>query len=205
MTAFLNNIEIPKTDVTAKDNLDEPIRLQEISDSIQKMQSGKSPGPDGYPVEFYKKFSSQLSPILLEMFNHSFRQNHLPRTLTEASISLLLKPGKDPLDCGSYRPISLLNVDVKILAKLLASRLDNVISQIISMEQSGFMRGHHSFTNICKLLNVIHSPASRETPEVVVSLDAEKAFDRIEWCYLFAVLEKFARNVFLGSTCYNLS
>lgn len=191
MTTFLDSIDIPTIDVTAKDNLDKPIQLQEIVDAINKMQSGKSPGLDGYPVEFYKKFSSQLAPILLEMFNYSFNQNYLPQTLTEASISLLLKPGKDPLDCGSYRPISLLNSDVKILAKLLSSRLDSVVSQIISMEQSGFMRGRHSFTNIRKLLNVIHSPASGETPEVVVSLDAEKAFDRVEWCYLFAVLGKF--------------
>ena len=137
------------------------------------------------------KFSTQLAPILLEMFNHSFSQKNLPLSLTEASISLILKPGKDPLECGSYRPISLLNADVKILAKLLASRLDNVGSQVISMDQTGFMRGRHSFTNIRKLLNVLHSPASRGIPEVVVSLDAEKAFDRIEWGYLFAVLEKF--------------
>lgn len=191
MTTFLDNIDIPNIEAAAKDNLDKPIHLQEIIDSIQKMQSGKSPGPDGYLVEFYKKFSSQLAPILLEMFNHSFNQNHLPQTLTEASISLLLKPGKDPLYCGSYQPISLLNADVKILAKLLASRLENVISQIISMEQTRFMRVRQSFTNILKILNVIHFLASREMPEVVVSLDAEKAFDRVEWCYLFTVLEQF--------------
>lgn len=155
------------------------------------MQSGKSSGPDGYTVEFYKKFSSQLAPLLLEMFSHSFNQSHLPQTLTEASISLLLKPGKDPNDCGSYRPISLLNVDVKILAKLLASRLENVTTTIISTEQTGFLKGRQSFTNIRRLLNVIHSPASRVTPEVVVSLDAEKEFDRVEFSYLFTVLEKF--------------
>ena len=191
MITFLDNIEIPQVDTEAKNNLEETIKLQEIVDSIHKMQSGKSPGPDGYTVEFYKKFSPQLTPLLLEMFNHSFIQSHLPQTLTEASISLLLKPGKDPNDCGSYRPISLLNVDVKILAKLLASRLENVITNIISTEQTGFIKGRQSFTNIRKLLNVIHSPASGETPEVVVSLDAEKAFDRVEFNYLFTVLEKF--------------
>ena len=177
--------------MAAKTVLDKPLQLQEISDSIQKMQNGKTPGPDGYPVEFYKKLLSQLAPILLEMFSHSLSQSNLPRSLTEASISLILKPGKDPLECGSYRPISLLNTDVKILAKLLASRLDIVMPQIISLDQTGFMKDRHSFTNIRKLLNVVHSPASEETPEVVVSLDVEKAFDRIEWGYLFAVLERF--------------
>ena len=175
--------------MAAKTVLDKPLQLQEISDSIQKMQNGKTPGPDGYPMEFYKKFSSQLAPILL--FSHSLSQSNLPQSLTEASLSVILKPGKDPLECRSYRPISLLNTDVKILAKLLASRLDIVMPQIISMAQTGVMKDRHSFTNIRKLLNVVHSQASGETPEVVVSLDAEKAFDRIEWGYLFAVLERF--------------
>lgn len=191
MMTFLDNINFPQVDTEAKDSLEETVKLQEVVDSIRKMQSGKSPGPDGYTVEFYKKFSSQLAPLLLEMFNHSFDQKHLPQTLTEASISLLLKPGKDPNDCGSYRPISLLNVDVKILAKLIASRLENVTTTIISTEQTGFIKGRQSFTNIRTLLNVIHSPASRETPEVVVSMDSEKAFDRVEFTYLFTVLEKF--------------
>lgn len=191
MNKFLDTIDFPSLDDAARDDLDSPLQLQEVIDAVKSMQSSKTPGPDGYPVEFYKKFSKQLVPILLEMFNNSLTQKHLPQSLTEASISLILKPGKDPLECGSYRPISLLNTDVKILAKLLALRLDKVISPIISMDQTGFMRNRHSFINIRKLLNVVHSPASREVPEVVVSLDAEKAFDRTEMPYLFAVMERF--------------
>lgn len=191
MKEFLDDLEFPSLEDAARDELDKPLQLQEIADAIKNMQNNKTPGPDGYPVEFYKKFSAKLAPILSEMYNYSLEQNTLPHSLTEASISLILKPGKDPLECGSYRPISLLNTDVKILAKLLALRLDKVISPIISMDQTGFMRNRHPFVNIRKLLNVIHSPASRGVPEVVVSLDAEKAFDRIEMPYLFAVLERF--------------
>ncbi len=155
------------------------------------MQSGKTLGPDRFPAEFYKKFSSQLTPVLLSMFKHSLEQASLPQSFKEALITFLLKPGKDPVDCSSYRPISLLNVDVKILAKILASQLNTLISHIISSDQTGFVRGRHSFINICRLLNVVHSPASRDTPEAVVSLDAEKAFDRVKWKYLFVVLSKF--------------
>jgi hypothetical protein len=89
------------------------------------MQRGKSPGPDGYPIKFYKKFSDKLDPLLLEIFENALDQGVLHRTLTQASIPLFLKPGKDASECGSYRPISLLNADVKILAKLLASRLES--------------------------------------------------------------------------------
>lgn len=155
------------------------------------MQNGKTPGPDGYTVEFYKAFATKLAPLVLKLFENSLNNEKLPQSLTETFITLILKPGKDPLERSSYRPISLLNVDVKILAKLLASRIDTVILVVISPFQTGFIRGRHSFTNLRRLLGIMHSPASREVPEVVVSLDAEKAFDRVEWRYLFAVLEKF--------------
>lgn len=88
------------------------------------MQSGKSLGPDGFPVEFFKKFSSLLSPLLLAMFTESFDHSHLPTTLNQASISLLAKKDKDPTLCESYRPISLLNVDFRILAKAVALHLE---------------------------------------------------------------------------------
>lgn len=91
-------------------------------DAIRTMQNEKAPGPDGYPVEFFRKFSGQLIPLLLEMFNDSNANGTLLRKLTEASITLLLKPGKDRKECGSYGPISLLNCDIKILPKALARR-----------------------------------------------------------------------------------
>lgn len=191
MSTFLANVNLPTVKIDQKNNLDKTLQLQEIEDSIRAMQSGKAPGPDGFPIEFYKKFSLQLSPLLLNMFNHSLDQSKLPSSLTQAHITVLLKPDKNALDCSSYRPISLLNVDVKILSKVLASRIENIIPDIISQDQTGFIKGRHSFINIRKLLNVVHSPASESNPEVVISLDAEKAFDRVEWEYLFAVLDKF--------------
>ena len=72
-------------------------------------------------------------------------------------------------------------MDIKILSKIVASRINTVVSDIISNDQTGFVRGRHSFINIRRLLNVVHSPASVVRPEVVVSLDAEKAFDRVQY------------------------
>ena len=107
-------------------------------------QSGKSPGPDGFPVEFFKRFSAKLIPLLHNMFTESLASGILPITLRSAQISLLLKKNKDPHCCGSYRPISLLNVDEKILAKVLARRLERILPDIISADQTGFIRNRFS-------------------------------------------------------------
>ncbi|KAI2645988.1 LINE-1 retrotransposable element ORF2 protein [Labeo rohita] len=191
MNQFLRHINFPRVDSLSVPKLDRPITLEEITKSINSLQSKKSPGPDGLPSEFYKKFHVKLAPLLLSVFEESLDLGKLPPTLRQASITLLPKDGKDPTLCNSYRPISLLNVDVKILAKTLASRLEVILPSIISEEQTGFIKGRYSFSNIRTLFNIVYSRQNSGSSEVIISLDAEKAFDRIEWVYLFRVLEEF--------------
>lgn len=81
------------------------------------MSSRKAPGPDGIPIEIYKKFSGKLLPHLLEMFNKSFEKGILPPSLRSALISLLLKPGKSPSERTLYHPISLMSCDTKYYAR----------------------------------------------------------------------------------------
>ena len=120
----------------------------------------------------------------------SLNSQCLPPTLCQASISLLLKKGKDPHSCFCYRPISRLNVDVKILAKVLALRLQSVLPTIVSSDQTGFVKNRHLFFNVRRVFNILYTPSSQR-PEAVLALGAEKAFDRVEWNYLFYVLKRF--------------
>lgn len=131
-----------------------------------------------------------LSPLLCSVLSESRSQGSLLPSFSEACITLIAKKGKDPTECGSYRPISLLNTDAKILAKVFAHRLENTLPTIISKDQTGFIKGRQSYFNIRRLFNIVYS-ASEKVPECVVSLDAEKAFDRVEWVYLLNVLNKF--------------
>ena len=117
------------------------------------------------------------------------KNRSLPRSLTEANISPILKKGKADDECASYRPISLLNTDLKLLSKTLALRLETVLPCIINNDQTGFITGRNSCSNMRRLLNVIQLSQSIKLDCIVVNLDPEKAFDRVEWPYFFSTLE----------------
>ncbi len=189
---FFDKMSIPAIILENLEQLEKPITKQEIEQAINSMQNSKAPGPDGYTSEFYKAFKEQISKLLLDVFNEALHRGSLPPTFYHASISLIHKKDKDPLDPASYRPVSLLNVDNKILAKIVATRLETILPTIISQDQTGFIKNRQLFFNIRRLLNIIHTQDKKNLhPEILLSLDAEKAFDRVEWDYLFSTLSKF--------------
>lgn len=192
---FFRDLPIPTIPLDQVSGLDAPIQQQEIVAAIKSLQPWKSPGPDGFPSEFYAMFSEQLSPLFAEACADSFNRGFLPSTLNHACITLLPKKYKNPLECASYRPISLLNSDYKILAKVLAHRLEKVLPIIISPDQTGFVRNRHSFSSIRRLSNIMYTPCQLDS-ECLLSMDAEKTFDRVEWSYLFETLSRFG----FGST-----
>lgn len=191
MEAFFSELDLPIISEDQKSKLNAPISVSELREAIKTLHSGKAPGSDGLGSEFYKEFQNILLEPMINMFNHSFECGILPPSLREARISLILKKGKCPENCTSYRPISLLNVDLKILSKVLARRLEGLLPIIVKEDQTGFIKGRNSYNNVRRLLNIIQLSEQQEINGLVVSLDAEKAFDRVEWSYLFFTLDRF--------------
>lgn len=188
--AFLNKCNLPILTQEDRDFLGADITVEEINKTIKSLKTGKTPGPDGIPAEIYKNFK-ELTPFMHNMFTQSQEEGLLPPSLYDAIITVIPKKGKDPEEVGGYRPISLINVDQKILAKTLANRLNTLLGKLIATDQTGFVPERSAFSNLRRLFNILYSSHTSKTDLVVMSLDAEKAFDQVQWPYLFAVLKKF--------------
>lgn len=167
--------------------LDQIISIDEISKSLKLMKNNKSPGPDGIIVEFYKLFWNNVRTDIKEVFDYSFTYEQLPYSQYMALITLLYKKGQRE-DIKNWRPISLLNCDGKMLSKVLAERLKRVLKEIIHLDQQGCIPGRYVGQNIRLVEDIIQN---HNDDEVVVLLDQQKAFDRVEWQWLFKVLDKF--------------
>uniref|UniRef100_A0A8C5LYI8 Reverse transcriptase domain-containing protein n=1 Tax=Leptobrachium leishanense TaxID=445787 RepID=A0A8C5LYI8_9ANUR len=168
--------------------LEEPITEGELSIALKSSQTGKSPGPDGLPLRYYKTFRTVLVPHFLKAFNALTRGETLPPQALMANITLLPKEGKDLTNCANYRPISLLNADVKLFAKVLATRLQPHIPNLIHCDQVGFVPGREAKDNTIRALQLIHEGQLSGRDFLLLSTDSEKAFDRVNWDFLFASL-----------------
>lgn len=191
MWEFFERFKIAPLAREERDTLDAPLTLVEIQKVVKEMANQKAPGPDGLPAELYKKYGEVLLPQLVEVLNGAVMEGKLPMSMTEATIIILLKEGKNPLDAASYRPISLLCTDVKILAKVLANRLKKIISRVIHADQTGFIPDRSVSMNIRRMYSNIQVPMEKGGNRAILSLDAVKAFDSLEWHYLWKVLAEF--------------
>jgi hypothetical protein len=173
----------------AKDDLTKELTLKEIKEAIAAMSKDKVPGCDGVPMKFFQEMIEEISPTLLQAFSAMFRKGEMSEWTNKSLITLIPKYG-DHAKIGNWRPITLLGSLYKILAKTLARRLQDLLSNVMRLNQTGFVEGRSILNNTFLAQEAQEWAEESNQDLVLLHLDFEKALDKIEWSFVFEALAK---------------
>ncbi|BFZ21637.1 hypothetical protein BsWGS_24676 [Bradybaena similaris] len=184
---FLQNCK--KLSETEKEALNTELTLTDITQAVQHMQKNKTPGPDGLTIEFYQHFFPILGPLLLKVYHESFHRQTLPSSYNTSFITLIPKQNTDSTQLQNYRPISLLNTDYKILTKTLTNKLKPFMATLVHTDQQCSVPHRNIHQHTYFIRDIIQYTHEKDCPSSLLSLDQEKAFDRISHQYLHKTLK----------------
>lgn len=176
--------------VTEEHNVEllRPLTMEEVSEAMKQLPSGKSPGVDSIPAEFYQELWEDIE---VDIFNFVSESTHcvLEADLNISKIALLPK-SEDRIRIQNYRPISLLNTLYKIVAKVYANRMKPLLHNWILPSQTGFVPNRCILDNIFLAFEAISWTRENKQELSMLLLDFEKAYDRVNWTFLREVMAK---------------
>ncbi|CAM2112210.1 unnamed protein product [Caretta caretta] len=181
---------LPTVSAGDRDRLELPLTLAEFSEALRRMPTNKSPGMDGLTVEFYRAFWDVLGPDLVTVWAESLQGGVLPLSCRRAVLALVPKKG-DLRDLRNWRPLSLLSTDYKVVAKAISLRLGSVLADVIHPDQTYTVPGRTIFDNLYLVRDLLELGCRDGLSFALLSLDQEKAFDRVDHGYLLGTLRAF--------------
>lgn len=137
---FVENVVLPELSEVDKNKLEGELSVDECRQILKTFSNGKSPGEDGFTVEFYVQFFELLALDLLKSLDAAYFHGEMSVSQRRGVITLIPKDDSNLVELSNWRPITLLNVDYKIASKAIASRTKNVLPTLIHSDQSGFMK-----------------------------------------------------------------
>jgi len=185
---FIEGLEIPQID---KGDIDITINEDKLYEVVKSFACNKSPGSDGLPIEFYRKFWQKIKPYLLAAYKSTIDTGELTLTQKQGVITLIPKKDKDPKKLKNWRPITLLNSDYKILTKYIAEYLKEHLCKLIHSNQKGFLQDRFIGENIVNAMSMIEYAENNNIDLTLVFLDYQKAFDSVEIKIILQCLESF--------------
>jgi hypothetical protein len=182
---------IPSLVSDAENNqLTQEITEEEMCKAAWSLEPDKAPGPDGFPIRFFRHFWDVIKRDLKKMLNYTLRKQKIGGATNSTFLALIPKDS-NPSNFTRFHPISLCNSSYKILTKIIANRLNPLLPKLISENQTGFLRDKQITDNIVLVQEAIHSCRKNKTPGMVVKLDMENAFDRVKHSFLLSVLKAY--------------
>ena len=183
--------QLPKLSESEKHVCDRSITIAECKEALNTFKNSKSPGNDGLNKEFYERFWTVISEPLIRSYNAAFEQGELTTSQRQAVIMLMAKEGKDREKLSNWRPISLLNLDYKILSKTLSIRIKEYLPKLIHPSQAGFVGGRGIGDANRIIQDVMTITDQRNENGILLCVDFEKAFDSVEMNFIKVALDKF--------------
>ena len=180
---------VRKIEEEEKEKMENPFTENEIATAIKELNKGKSPGPDGLANEFYQAYQGQLVPILKKVMDQAVERGNLPKEMKLSYRTLLPKDLANRTEVSKYRPVSLLNADYKIISKILTGRLQPVMHKLVHEDQQCAVKGRKIQNHLHNIREIITYCRVKEIPARILSLDQEKAFDRVSHSFLHKILE----------------
>ena len=191
---FLTNlIEANPSNISS---INTPLTLTDLRNTLDSCKDS-APGPDGIPYSIIKLTWSLFGPLLLNSWTYSLAIGSLTHSHEESYLKHLPKEGKDLKLLKNWRPITLSNCDFKVITKTFASKLSKNLEKVISQNQTAYMKDRQITDNLHILQYVTEKSNLLDCESMIVSLDAEKAFDSVEHWYLREVLKKIGLNDFI--------
>jgi hypothetical protein len=172
-----------------KGELSATIEMHELDEALKGMAGGKSPGPDGVINKFYKVYWEVIGADYHEMILEAVWLGRIPTGVTKGLISLLHKGG-ERIQLTNWRPITLLNVAYKLYAKVLQLRLQPVLMEVISLDQSTFLPMRFILDNILMTQETLEWADYSNQPLLFLKLDFSKAYDMVDLQFLFGAFQR---------------